>query len=69
MSEEPLKQCPFCGAEADIVELKMTDTSLWDITCIGVECPVVPNVGATEELHEAIKAWNTRAVKPMTMGG
>lgn len=63
-----LKRCPFCGGDADLVELKMTHQSLWDITCIGENCPVSPNVGATEDMQEAIDGWNTRRLRTMTMG-
>lgn len=63
-----LKPCPFCGAEADLVEIRMTLSSLWDVTCTGDNCGVTPNVGATEDMQLAIDSWNMRAPQPMTMG-
>jgi hypothetical protein len=64
-----LKKCPFCGEDADLVELRMTHTSLWDVTCTGPDCKVGPNVGASDDMQEVIDAWNKRAPQPMTMGG
>jgi len=59
--EQPLKPCPFCGGEAEIVR---NDVGVF-VGCFHEICPVAPSTGtflyeyASEA--EAIEAWNTRA--------
>jgi len=54
-----LKPCPFCGGEADIVEMKGIINSYyirWLIYCDN-GCVDMP---PAEDKDEAIKNWNTR---------
>lgn len=57
MSNE-LKQCPFCGGEAEYRAAKYARTPFkHSVVCLECFASVPPK----DSKHEAINAWNTRA--------
>lgn len=70
-----LKKCPFCGAEAKMVEnlykelrefggQRMPDWDSFYVQCTG--CHIVPNGWGNSDWdskEEAAKVWNTRHIK------
>lgn len=61
-SQEPLKECPFCGKDAQY------DEDMDAITCADTEggCGFYYNVEG--ELKDTIKLWNTRVHPPTPQG-
>ena len=62
---EPLKPCPFCGAEAKIM-WRDKEGGEGKIACLNQKCPVLVRIEWGEIRHcstkaEAIAAWNRRA--------
>lgn len=56
---DELKKCPFCGGEAEIVDIKGRESALhvFDIYCM--ECGV--NIEKSDCLEDAVDRWNERA--------
>lgn len=61
MSDEPLKPCPFCGAEAEVVEAPaiFEHTARFGVCCTACEC----STPWTDSRAAAVAAWNRRAKK------
>lgn len=54
--EEELKPCPFCGAEARIVDLDDDQYMYYQVCCTKCKCKMDAHIGK----HNAIAAWNRR---------
>lgn len=59
MSETELKNCPFCGTWAAMLEI---EANVWAFNCYGIlhkqqECPEISFIGSHED---AVKAFNLR---------
>ena len=54
---QELKQCPFCGGEAEIVE---TEYAV-DVSCKDGNCRGYTDYLNSKTKKEAIEAWNRRA--------
>ncbi len=54
MTEQKLLPCPFCGGEAEAIQVYATE---WYVECTKCPCTMIGGY-YTEE--EAIEAWNTR---------
>lgn len=61
MVNEVLKQCPFCGGEAETTKWPEG----WFIECKEQRCG--GTIGAYKTEQEAIEAWNTRAERTCTV--
>ncbi len=62
MNQEKLKLCPFCGEEAEILDVyrhmqQRPATNKNEIVCSG--CGVT--IKCDRSTHRAIKAWNRRS--------
>lgn len=53
-----LKRCPFCGGEAKLRKVKITDE--FYVECCNGSCSTLPTTWHFETEEEAIDAWNTR---------
>lgn len=60
--EKPLP-CPFCGHRGVIEQLHRSGD--WIATCGNGDCEFTTIGGPFEQVHEALKAWNTRPTKPL----
>jgi len=59
MSEEILKNCPFCDSIAAIWEVKsLANTPLYQVLCHGKSCV---SLKSFKTKQEAIEKWNRRA--------
>ena len=59
-----LKNCPFCGGEAELHQDNNPPCDDWWVACYNTDCPSNPQVNPyyhhTRGRETAIKAWNTR---------
>ena len=62
MSE--LKECPFCGDSAEIVELKHLGNNLYNVRCTSIICGAHRKNGFYKKIG-AILDWNTRYTPPV----
>lgn len=62
MTDKELKQCPFCGGEAELVTKQQCLADAYTVRCKNAGCR-----GRTTKLvrakHQAINEWNRRADK------
>ena len=64
MTDTPLKPCPFCGGEADIVDVNLKNQEGGESWVAGCDnCQVY---FADDESGEAIAAWNRRPAQIYT---
>ena len=62
MSDEILKPCPFCGAEATIDAYQLSKGEKYDIFCTNKNCFIKPSLDKyVLDKEEAIRRWNTRS--------
>lgn len=71
---EKLLNCPFCGGEAELEEVKMGDVSNWTVGCREDvdEMPMCMGYQSLTQFArkcEAITAWNTRPLAMVPGGG
>ena len=53
-----LKRCPFCGGEAKLLKIKITDE--FYVRCTNGKCAVTPKTWIYKNKIKAIAAWNNR---------
>ena len=61
MPKLKLKPCPFCGGEAEVLDLSYPiNMPPWEVRGYGVVCPCGASVRMFDKKTEAAKAWNRR---------
>ena len=58
---EELRECPFCGGEAEVIDWRWGGIGYWRVECTAVDCPTNPRTARHRSEAKAIEAWNTRA--------
>lgn len=58
MSNEALKDCPFCGGKPYIIQEKMN--GLWEVGCGNRRCKLAVYTRDMPEKKKVIAAWNKR---------
>ena len=58
MSEEELKNCPFCGDEAEVEPVPLKLGWYYIVRCRNRWCSAQTGLKPSE--HDAVKAWNIR---------
>lgn len=65
-SGQTLEPCPFCGGQAFLTEDEVSeypaDGKVWHVTCLD-SCAIAPGVYGQERKEDAIRKWNTRAIR------
>lgn len=57
---EPVKNCPFCGQEANVIKYRAANDGAW---LYAVVCHSCGGMMESPSLNSAIEKWNRRAVE------
>lgn len=58
-STPDLNDCPFCGGDGQLQMCRLGEIDHYRVGCMQ-ECPIAPQTGWNENVHEAVRIWNER---------